>query len=297
MSLQTACPICHTVFKVDDSHLASAQGMVQCGVCGMVFNARQHLKLEQSQPPVVAIDASPAAAPVIPTTLETINADTYAAIDSTPELSGPEFSITAHSPTLDAVIAEDVFLPLVDAPTQPEPSDIVNIANDTPAIQFKKQTSPKLKTTYAILVIALASGLVLQLSLQYKDQLTARFPALLPIYSSFCEGTLCTMATPYDASQIALTNSSFEIDPKHKDRIIVTLDITNNAEMTLQYPRIALTLLDNEDRIISVKNLSSQDYLLAKNRQNELMPHDDTNIKLLITVDAERVVGYKIKLF
>lgn len=289
VSLQTACPICHTVFKVDEHQLASAQGMVQCGICGMVFNARQHLKLENIQPNDVAIEAP------VPVNDIAVDVNTPE-IATSAEISEPASNVL-EQPTIDDIIEEEIPSPIIDAVTAPESVDTANAVNNLPIIQFKKQTSPKLKAIYATLAAVLTSGLILQLGLQYKDQLSAGFPALLPIYGSICDGALCSMSTPYDVSQIALTSSSFEIDPKHKDQIIVTLDMTNNAEMALQYPRIALTLLDNAERVISVKNLSPHNYLLANSRQNALMPHDDVSIRLLIAVDADAVAGYKIKLF
>ncbi|MHB0991928.1 MAG: zinc-ribbon and DUF3426 domain-containing protein [Burkholderiales bacterium] len=40
--MQTVCPICHTIFRVAATALHDTDGMVQCGVCGMVFNAHAH---------------------------------------------------------------------------------------------------------------------------------------------------------------------------------------------------------------------------------------------------------------
>ncbi len=290
MSLQTACPICHTIFKVDEHQLASAQGMVQCGVCGMVFNAREHLKVEPAQPDATFTEA--------PAVVGDISTDTPE-IATTAALCAPEPMVVEQpAQDEDAIITATMSTPpAIGTASTDEPPNIDKASHDLPIIQFKKHTSTQRRVIYILLATALSGGLVLQLGLQYKDQLSARFPALLPIYGSICDGALCSMTIPYDVSQITLTNSSFEIDPKHKDHIIVSLDMTNNAEMVLQYPRIALTLLDNDERVISVRNLSAHDYLPTDGQSNALMPHDDVNIKLLIMVDAEAVSGYKIKLF
>lgn len=46
--MQTQCPACHTIFKVSQSQLAKAGGLVRCGQCQYIFNGRDHL---QGPPP------------------------------------------------------------------------------------------------------------------------------------------------------------------------------------------------------------------------------------------------------
>lgn len=48
--MQTRCPACNTVFKVTNSQLAKADGLVRCGQCQYIFNGQDHL-LDKGQPP------------------------------------------------------------------------------------------------------------------------------------------------------------------------------------------------------------------------------------------------------
>jgi predicted Zn finger-like uncharacterized protein len=41
--MNTRCPSCETIFRVEKEQLEIASGMVQCGVCGRFFNARTNL--------------------------------------------------------------------------------------------------------------------------------------------------------------------------------------------------------------------------------------------------------------
>ncbi|AXK38340.1 DUF3426 domain-containing protein [Crenobacter cavernae] len=50
MSYATQCPSCQTRFKVTDAQLAIAEGLVRCGRCAHVFNAREALEA-QTEPP------------------------------------------------------------------------------------------------------------------------------------------------------------------------------------------------------------------------------------------------------
>lgn len=52
----TRCPKCGTAFRISDTLLKSAKGMVRCGSCLSVFNAREHLETK----PVVRANPAPA---------------------------------------------------------------------------------------------------------------------------------------------------------------------------------------------------------------------------------------------
>lgn len=44
--MNTQCPQCRTVFRIEQPQLDAAAGRVRCGQCGMVFDARRHLQKE-----------------------------------------------------------------------------------------------------------------------------------------------------------------------------------------------------------------------------------------------------------
>ena len=50
MSYRTTCPRCTSVFRLGDDQLDAAEGWVQCGVCGAVFDARGALLREDGTP-------------------------------------------------------------------------------------------------------------------------------------------------------------------------------------------------------------------------------------------------------
>ncbi|OHX13947.1 hypothetical protein BI347_10830 [Chromobacterium sphagni] len=59
MTYTTQCPNCQTRFKVNDSQLAAANGLVRCGRCSHVFKAPDHFVVTQPAPEPVA-EPSPA---------------------------------------------------------------------------------------------------------------------------------------------------------------------------------------------------------------------------------------------
>ncbi|CUA85231.1 zinc-ribbon domain/Protein of unknown function (DUF3426) [Gulbenkiania indica] len=105
MSHTTQCPRCQTRFKVSDAHLAVAEGMVRCGRCANVFNAREHFV---GQPPAAAVTPPPIGQPRDP-------ADDF-------ELELPDFDPEAEqaSPLEEEAPAAPVPLSVTPEPADPQ---------------------------------------------------------------------------------------------------------------------------------------------------------------------------------
>lgn len=111
--MQTVCPICHTIFRVAATTLHDSDGMVQCGVCGMVFNAHAHW-IATTTPLVRTSDSPDAGAlePDIPESADMsvdIGADKLASV--TTEQSCDEASTAPESGTGRDTLTEPVVDP------------------------------------------------------------------------------------------------------------------------------------------------------------------------------------------
>ena len=87
--MQAECPNCHTLFRVTETQLDMADGMVRCGFCKQVFNARlandEDTSREETQQPQLS--------PQIETEHESFNS-------GTPDDNVPDtFSIETHAGT------------------------------------------------------------------------------------------------------------------------------------------------------------------------------------------------------
>ncbi len=63
--MYTQCPHCQTTFRIADAHLKAAKGMVRCGSCQSIFDARAHLShgVPEDSAPEKPKPASPVAKP------------------------------------------------------------------------------------------------------------------------------------------------------------------------------------------------------------------------------------------
>jgi hypothetical protein len=260
--------------------------MVQCGVCGMVFNAAQHLQTAQALIPPetqskVATEPSEDQIELVATTTEALAVnDDVSDVQQVANVSTSSSELAA-----DGIQTESAASALAEIN---EPEVLV-------PIHFRKRISRNYKILYFFGAVLLTTSLALQLSIPYRHQIISAYPNLYLIFDTICGGQLCSMNTPYDVSQIELTNSSFEIDSKHKNLIKVTLSIQNNADIQLQYPRFALSLTDNEDSLVSIRKIYPSNYLANANKV--LDAHEEQVIKLQISPLQMNVTGYKLRLF
>jgi hypothetical protein len=265
---------------VDEQHLNSAQGMVQCGVCGMVFNAAQHIQstVATEAPAVIPEKVDEQEAVVIAQDIgsfDSVNSnESDEVIEDTTTLA-----TSIRTQDIDTLIANE------NDPTQ-------NSALST--IQFKKSVSRTHKFLYSFFTILLASLLIFQLSIPYRYQLASTMPSLRYFFETVCVDSICTMEPPYDVGLIELTNSNFEIDPNNKKLLRVALELQNNAKYDLQFPRLILTLLDNEGTIISKRKILPQDYVSSSHVF--FQANEEFIIKLDLSINESNVSNYKIRL-
>lgn len=103
MTFRTTCPQCASVFRLGADKLDAAQGWVQCSVCGIAFDARLGLLMEDGSPlPPVAepepheAPASPEAAP--PAELEVTEAEPAMAAETPEAVPGAEDVAVTDTP-------------------------------------------------------------------------------------------------------------------------------------------------------------------------------------------------------
>ncbi|WP_415582996.1 zinc-ribbon domain-containing protein, partial [Cupriavidus taiwanensis] len=100
VKLVTRCPACRTAFRLVADQLRLRQGLVRCGQCETVFDAREHL-IEIPLPAGNTAGSAPASAPK-PAAPASATADTSAPLVPSPAAPAPTPAPTpAFTPTID----------------------------------------------------------------------------------------------------------------------------------------------------------------------------------------------------
>ncbi len=270
----TRCPSCRAAFSITDQQLAIASGMVRCGVCEHVFDARLYL-FKQAEEKAEQVD--------IP-------------LDSDPELT-----VDAEIDALDEAefIQADSAGPEAKQDTQPsEPTTpeqsqevvVPKIIADQVSSLERERISFKLSYLLGIVLIAAFIALLgLQTTAVFKaDWLPAS------IHAQACKWITCVHKVPRALDKIEILNRSIYTHPQEKDALMVTVTIISRASFPQPYPIVQLRFLDVAGDIMAARRFSPSDYLSETwNRQSIMQPARPISIQLELVDFGEDVVGYE----
>ena len=300
MTKQTTCPICHTIFRVTELSLTGSKGMVQCGVCGMVFDAHQNAITEPEKPSEPPLPSADIIEPY--SSLQDHSTDSSNLINLEVDNSFTESIQPVESVDLELVQPEEI--PLVHQPSAAGiPSNITEeilISSDhiPDPIQFKAQLSRKHTVSWLTSAFILLLILIAQLVIFNRDHIAASNSWATPFLETVCSIANCKVSLPRDISSIKITHTSFEADPKNTSNIVVNIGLENDSDLVNAFPDIALSLTNDDDLIVTKKNFKPRAYLTGSNSiATGLRPHTELNVKLVIDVNDTSVSGYKLATF
>lgn len=296
-ALTTQCPQCTTQFRVTAEQLDARNGMVRCGRCGQVFNARaqmhdnEHLSAETELPATQTPDEMP------PEEVVT-------------ELPSPASSAESYQPPEFIELNEPVELPQPDEIRVPSFADsIVDEAEDikhefhfdepAPAAPIE-EAPPKKPLRWPWLLGA--AFLLLILSAQvlyfYRIEFAARMPGLKPALQQYCSILQCDITLPKKIDLISIDASDLEASSQQASIIMLSAQLHNRASYTQAYPNIELSLTDIHDKVIARRDFTPAMYL--KTQDNELLgfaANREISVKLQLDTTDLKPDGYKLFLY
>lgn len=274
----TQCPECGTRFKVTDAQLGAHDGLVRCGHCHEVFNAREHLHDDEPSPQL--------SLPIEPE----LPADE---IDLTPIPNVPELeeeSATLAQPPQGGRRGE----PNGYAVTLAQQVQFVEELTD----EVSAPPPRKPRWIAALMALLLALILIAQGVYLFRVELGARLPGIKPLLAEYCELLACTVALPQKADLIIIESSELESDPDQNNIITLHALLHNRAPYTQAYPNLELTLTDLQDQIVARRVFRPVDYLKAEEDQETGLPANrDLDIKLRLDTTDLKPSGYRLFLF
>lgn len=255
----TQCPECGTRFKVTDAQLDAHDGLVRCGHCHEVFNAREHLHDNEPSPQLnLPIE------PESPTD----------EIDLTPVPNVPELE---EEPT---TLAQQVQF----------------VEELTDEVSEKTPRKPGWIVTLTVLLLMLI--LLAQATYLFRVELGARLPGIKPLLAEYCEWLACTVALPQKPDLIIIESSELESDPTQSNVITLHALVHNRAPYAQAYPNLELTLTNLQDQIVARRVFRPVDYLkTGEDEKTGIHANRDLDIKLHLDTDDLKPSGYRLFLF
>ncbi len=256
----TRCPDCGTRFKVTDAQLDAHEGLVRCGHCHEVFNAREHLH-----------DDTPS-----------------------PQLSLPiELDFPAHEPDLTPLLNVPELEEEPKTTLAQQVQFVEELTDEVPETQPRK--SGWMGTLLALLLTLM---LLAQAAYFFRVELGARLPGLKPLLAQYCTLLACSIELPHKADLIIIESSELESDPNQSNIITLHALVHNRASYTQAYPSLELTLTDMQDQAVARRVFHPADYLKVIAEEKQGIPANrDLDIKLHLDTTDLKPSGYRLFLF
>jgi predicted Zn finger-like uncharacterized protein len=254
MSLITRCPACGTMFKVVPDQLRISEGWVRCGHCAEIFDAAANLNSgPQVTAPTPLAEVAKAAREGGPAS-EGFASSLNTEIEEGAALEPPD------SEQLEAeaiALAEDprdrpfelrraddseIEPARIEAP-DPELHDVSFVRAARRKAYWERRS---VRAVLALIALAFATLLALQVAIDERDRLAANEPALAPWLGKLCRGLGCRIGPPRQIDAVAIDSSSF--NKLRGDAYRLNLTLRNQASTAVAMPALELTLTDSQDQ-------------------------------------------------
>lgn len=222
--MNTQCPHCQTLFRIDQAQLDAAAGRVRCSECRHVFDARAHLQSELPLEP--------------PTTDATTEATTEPAPSQQAGLGLDEPGAGETAGTVRGVLLSDL------GSTSP----------------VRTRRSPAALAGWVVFNLLLLALLIGQLVFVQRD-VFAQQPQLRPLLEPMCELAGCQLAPLRAVDRIELVRRDVYQHPSRDDALLIDATMVNNAGFAQPYPLFTVGLGDRRGRIMSRRSFAPDEYL------------------------------------
>jgi predicted Zn finger-like uncharacterized protein len=251
MALMTACPACHTQFKIVPDQLRLHSGLVRCGSCNHVFDASKALLSVPTQvggvpppnePPVwkskavvQALIAKPAPEPPPQAPAE--------AATALPQL------ITHNSKDEHLVDANDL-----------SRRDWAEL--NTPAHREVSAFGPLLKASFWLFTAFLTVLAAAQIAMMSRFAIASYLPAAQPFLTALCRPFGCTVQPartlqPLTLETLTLKRTSSPEDVTQPAAYELQANISNASRLAVLAPQLELSLTNSQTQTIARRVLTT----------------------------------------
>lgn len=234
--MQAKCPNCHTLFRITETQLDMADGMVRCGYCKQVFDARTENDSSDNEYQPGAIEGQQ-------------QQDTQRQRTQQPEVSaqleaGHESFFTA------------------------EPDDIT--PDELRITSNVKPYSALATAAWSLAILALITTLAV-VNIWFNQPELLQHVRLKPITEKLCELTDCKHLQMRDPSQIEMISRNVYTHPNEKDALMVSTTLVNHASYAQPYPKVQIDFSNVRGALIASRRFRPEEYLQIDSEQLQLL--------------------------
>ena len=229
--MQAECPNCHTLFRITEAQLDMADGLVRCGFCQEVFDAR----VRNGFHPDI------------------------------PHLDVPENKQRQQTPQAKAskqIEAEDELF------FSGKPNDIV--PDKLRAESITRPYSTLATVSWSLAILALIAALTAEYVWFNQPELLLD-QRLKPVTAKLCELTDCEHLQMRDPSQIQMISRNIYTHPNEKDALMISSTLVNHAAYAQPYPDVQIDFSNVRGEMVASRRFIPEEYLQIDSEQLHLL--------------------------
>jgi len=290
----TACPNCGTAFRVGTEQLEAANGLVRCGACQAVFDARAH-----AVGPVLAPAAEPALG---------IDEDYIAGLIlgeapiAAPADAVGQMPAAANAPDTDTATEDRsaAAAPAAAAAAAAAAAESVALMPRVP-VELPTVAEPDLATRRRILAwssgIAVAALLIGMQQIWLGRERHAQDPELRPRYERLCAVLGCELPPFRDLRRIRSEGLLVRADPARPGTLLIDATIVNKAPFAQAFPGIRIDFSDIQGTPVTSRAFSPREYLgAAALREGSMPPGEVLKVHIEMPDPGEDATNYELQL-
>ena len=266
------------MFKVVTDQLKVSQGWVRCGYCTEVFDAS--LYIQNTRSPVTAKPNTPNfKSPGVQTEVLATLEETLA-----PKPFSTGLSASTLSPNADA--DADAGAESLAAGLQASlPDDNVSFVRDARKLAFWRK--PAVRFVLGLSGFLLLILLILQFSVQQRDNLAAVEPRLKPWLNMMCEPLQCKISPLRRIETVVIESSSF--NKVSDDTYRLSFAIKNTGSTSVEMPSLDVILADTREQAL-MRRVVTPNQFSAENSTGLLAAGSEFSGAIVIRVLGSRTV-------
>jgi len=292
MPLTTHCPRCAATFVVTPEQLQARDGLVRCGVCAAVFDARVDA-LDDTIPVLAPVVAAPVAASAVASDPAPVSATVV--VPAPAPASAPIVAAPAvlrgrgerAEPVLGGVgagVGIEGGAAAADH-TDPRPAIVAIVANPTARIASHAlardaaddefdgddddDASPGQHVKRALLTLVIVLALLAlagQALWVWRVNLAAAAPSLRPVLERLCQPLACTVGYARRIDRLVITASALQTEPARQGgdgttRLRLAFTLHNRHDQPQHWPALMLELRDFSDTVVVRRAVVPAEYL------------------------------------
>lgn len=254
--MYTQCLECLTIYRIPVDALTRAHGRARCGVCRAEFD-------------------------VLATLVDHLPGEPVGRLERHQPGPLPILDVPAMRPKDGQ---HDLFAPEDDEDVAPAPTFV-----HAPAP--KPRGSRVLRYANLLLFVGLLSQAVYASRGWWMTE-----PRIRPWLDAVCLRLDCRLPPRADLGQIALVSRDVRPHPSQRGALIISATMLNRAAFTQPYPLVEITLSDLDEKLVAMRRVAPQDYLVdARALARGLAPNATATIDLEVQDPGRNAVAFEFK--